>query len=476
MKHIVEPIGGEFGVSCVIPTLDEVIGLMEKKLQFNRGYTRFIMHPYVQEFIDKQIQDGEYGIVVSSLETARFFTQEYSPVGNCTLTGNEHYGLIKTTDQSDFDILFRDMRNTGFILNPHIAKSLVEEKKIEKNPELKKKLIQELSEIEKGANPDRTLLFVSGMAALAGVLFSKNIRENKGHTIMVGNPYIDSRELLQKIAARKLQNTVDFISVDDDIEKYIKKDTGFILIEFPTNPLIRCTDIEKIVHIAHKNKIKVMIDSTIATPFNISPLKLEVDIVMHSTTKFLNGMNDHIGGVLFFNNSVSSEIIAEIKTFQNTHKIDLCDQEAEILLNNLKEFNSRMKIINKNTLELAEWLNHHDKVEKVFYPLLESHSDYSIAKKYLPQGAGGLLSFVLKKSGLENAKKFYNHCTLPGKGPSLGSEQTLLCPITLLTFFHESDEMLKQLGQNRYTMRVSVGTENIDEIKNHLNQGLLKIS
>jgi cystathionine beta-lyase/cystathionine gamma-synthase len=254
-----------------------------------------------------------------------------------------------------------------------------------------------------------------------------------------------------------------------NLEKYIDKNTAGVIVEFPSNPLIQLVDIEKIVKISHSMGAKVLVDNTIATPYNFNPFYYDVDITVHSTTKFLSGKNNHIGGVVLTKDHDSGEKIEEFNKLIN---IKMNFNDIRVLTRNIKQFERRMQIINDNSIKIANFLSSHKAIKRVHYPGLENNPDHALMKKYL-KGGSGLLSFILDESTMENAEKFYDNLLPPVlKGPSLGSEKTLLSPYVIMAHYEDSKEELERLGFDFYLMRLSIGIEDAETIINSLNHAL----
>ncbi|HEY1405098.1 MAG TPA: PLP-dependent aspartate aminotransferase family protein [Spirochaetota bacterium] len=466
-------IGGEHGVSSVYATLDDIISFKEGSLKVTRGYPRFVMHPYLDALARITAPGCDYRWVLSSIEGARFLRDEFSPTLDIEIIERSGCAVVAVSSAKKFAILYEDVRNTGFTLSSRRAKRILcgvndpEKGSIEL-------CAAAISQLEKGSVPEHTYLFSSGMGALFAALYSA-FREEKPGAIIVGNPYVDSIQLFSKYLTRKGFSAPKVVSDALAFEKTLDDATGIVYLEVPTNPLLRVADLERIVSAAHARGIVVLVDSTIASPFNISPFEFGADLIMHSTTKFLNGHNDHMGGVLLINPSSQLVSPARVRDFVHRTGSVLDPEEGKILLSHLDGFESRMEIINRNTLLVARYLSSHPAIEHVYYPLLESHPDFDLARKYLVRGASGVVSFTLSESSLECARLFYDNCTIPGKGPSLGAEETLLCPITLLTYFFADDAMLQAMGLDRYLMRLSVGVEDPYVIIAQLEAGLRAI-
>lgn len=359
-------------------------------------------------------------------------------------------------------------RYSGFIVS---SRKLKQKKipNIEKISRYTKSVKERISALE-NTSSQNCFLYPSGMAAIFTSILSI-LSPEKPNFIALGSLYVDTIRILEKWVGKYNLNNPIFITKDiiANLEKYINNKTAGIILEIPSNPLIQIIDIEKVVNIAHEYGCKVIVDSTIASPYNIKPFDYNVDIIVHSTTKFLSGENNHIGGIILTNNE---NIKKKIDEFNKILKLDMFISEIKILNNNLKNFEKRMEIINSNSNKIAHFLANHKAIKHVYYPSLENNPNYLLMKKYL-KGGSGLISFTFKNSTYETAEKFYNNLTPPIlKGPSLGSESTLLSPYVVMAHYDDSKENLKKLGLDFYLMRISVGIEPSDQIINSLEQGL----
>lgn len=330
-------------------------------------------------------------------------------------------------------------------------------------------LKKRIADLENGY-PEYCYLYPSGMAAVFTSILSLLSKE-RPKFIALGSLYVDTFRILEKWPQKfNLDNTI-FIrdAMEENLEKSIDSKTAGVIVEIPSNPLIQLIDIKKVVDIAHSRGAKVIVDNTIATPYNFNPFDYEVDIIIHSTTKFLSGKNNHIGGVLL---TMDSEIAEKVKNFNDIINLNMDFNDMKVLYRNLRNFEKRMKIINENTKVIANFLYNHDSIEKVYYPSLEGNPYHFLMKKYLKAGSG-LISFVLRNSNKENAERFYDNIISPIlKGPSLGSEKTLLSPYVIMAHYEDSKEELARLGFDFYLMRLSVGVEPVERIINSLKQAL----
>ncbi|MBF0280697.1 MAG: PLP-dependent transferase [SAR324 cluster bacterium] len=314
-------------------------------------------------------------------------------------------------------------------------------------------------------------LFPSGMQSITTLLTLVR-RPGKAQIIAVGHLYTDTYALLTYAKQRTGDVENIFIGVDemDQLPAAINEQTAAIITETITNPLNDVPDLEAIVAIAKKHKIPVIVDNTFATPLHCNPLELGVDFVLHSTTKYFSGKNDHAGGAVLLNDSVVAQTIAN---YQSQWGVELSSLESSILWQRLEDFEVRMERFQNNALQVAEFLQRHPGIEKLYFHNFPSHRSYEVSQRILT-GSGSVMSFTLKRPGMEGLRKFYDaplqHIL---KAPSLGSNQTIVCPYTLLAHYHEPDEALEELGLPRYLIRLSVGCEmDINPVIESLDQAL----
>ena len=545
---IVKPIGGFHGVSAIFPNFKDVIDYEEGNIILNRGYPRFVTHPFVRHIEDvyKVKYNSLEALCFQSFESAIFLTFEYyimkgrkffvsdglpskffeffnqkfpnfimkTEISNADILlinvnqwkndiksqNNIVVGIAETKIEDfnafskKFDILIQyDKKNDiGIIIfyidiHPDIillrrhSGLIASSRKIcrtsesyqenYKKQENNLKII--LSKLEK-TDLNNCFLYPSGMAAVFSAIYSL-ISSDKSRFIALGSLYVDTIRILEKWPQKYSINETLFIpnNFESVLKNNIDENTAGIIFEIPSNPLIQLLDVEKIVSIAHNYGVKVIVDNTIASPYNLNPFDYDVDFIVHSTTKFLNGKNNHIGGVLLTRDKEYKE---KVKKLYNLMNLNMALDDIKTLTRNLKNFEIRMKKINQNALKVAKYLDNHPSVKKVYYPFLKTDHNYNIAKKYL-NGGSGLISFTLNDSTKENAENFYNNIKLPIlKGPSLGSEKTLLSPYVIMAHFNDPKEKLKQMGLDFYLMRLSIGIDSLEKIIRSLDEALSYIN
>ncbi|HJH07299.1 MAG TPA: methionine gamma-lyase [Fusobacterium ulcerans] len=267
---------------------------------------------------------------------------------------------------------------------------------------------------------------------------------------------------------------VEFLDTSDleAVKKAMKKNTRVVYLETPANPNLKISDIEEIAKIVHTNEYtKVVVDNTFASPYLQKPLLLGADLVVHSATKYLNGHGDVIAGFVVGN----KELITEVKLFgiKDMTGSVLGPTEAHLIIRGLKTFEIRMQRHCENAMKVAEYLNAHPKVSKVYYPGLKDHEGYEIAKKQMT-GFGGMMSFELE-GGFEAGKTLLNNLEMCALAVSLGDTETLVQHPASMTHSAYTKEELKEAGIPEGLVRLSVGLENIEDIIADLDKAFEKI-
>ena len=299
-------------------------------------------------------------------------------------------------------------------------------------------------------------LFPSGMSAFHSLM---NLLRNKSRpqVIVIGLMYSDSYNLLMK-PGRSFRWEAEFVGLDqlESLSQTINSKTAMIFTETITNPLLEIPDLERIGEIASEHCVPFVVDNTVGTPLNCQPLDYNADYVIHSTTKYLSGSNDHAGGAVLVKNSMDANAL---DNFQRCWEMKISYLESVALWEYMQDFQERMERFNKNGTILAEFLAEHFAVDFVYHPSLSTNSSYAEAKKLL-KGNGGVVSFTLKDESENALKKFYDReFSSIIKAPSIGSNLTLICPYTLLTNYFYTDEELKEINLPRYLIRISAGCE-----------------
>ncbi len=313
-------------------------------------------------------------------------------------------------------------------------------------------------------------LFPSGMSAVHSVMNLLR-KKSKNQVIVIGLMYSDSYNLLMS-PGRSSRWEAEFVGLDEleKLDQIISEKTAMIVTETITNPLVEIPDLERIGEIASAHEVPFVVDNTVASPANCQPLDFDADYVIHSTTKYLSGSNDHAGGAVMVKNSSGA---SALDNFQRCWGMRISSLESATLWECMQDFQERIQRFNTNCSVIAEFLSAHLAVDFVYHPSLNSHSSYDTAKKLL-SGNGGVVSFTLKDESENALKKFYDReFSSMIKAPSIGSNQTLICPYTLLTNYFYTDEELKEIKLPRHLIRISAGCETeIDGILDDLDLAL----
>lgn len=258
----------------------------------------------------------------------------------------------------------------------------------------------------------------------------------------------------------------------EEVKNAMKENTRVVYLETPANPNLKIVDLEEISKIAHTNpNTLVVVDNTFATPYIQKPLKLGVDIVVHSVTKYLNGHGDVIAGLVVTNKALADQI--RFIGLKDMTGAVLGPQDAYYIVRGMKTFEIRMERHCKNAKAVAEFLDKHPKIEKVYYPGLETHEGYDIVKKQM-KDFGGMISFELK-GGYEAGKTLLNNLKLCSLAVSLGDTETLIQHPASMTHSPYTKEEREAAGITDGLVRLSVGLENVEDIIADLEQGLEKI-
>lgn len=258
----------------------------------------------------------------------------------------------------------------------------------------------------------------------------------------------------------------------DEVKNAMKKNTRVVYLETPANPNLKIVDLEALSKIAHTNpNTLVIVDNTFATPYMQKPLKLGADIVVHSVTKYINGHGDVIAGLVVTNKELADQI--RFVGLKDMTGAVLGPQDAYYIIRGMKTFEIRMERHCANAKKVVEFLNKHPKIEKVYYPGVETHPGYEIAKKQM-KDFGAMISFELK-GGFEAGKTLLNNLKLCSLAVSLGDTETLIQHPASMTHSPYTKEEREAAGITDGLVRLSVGLENVEDIIADLEQGLEKI-
>jgi cystathionine gamma-synthase len=275
------------------------------------------------------------------------------------------------------------------------------------------------------------------------------------HVVLFRDCYRRTRQLVTQTLLRfGVEHSVVDAGDLSAMERALRPNTRLVVTESPTNPLNFCVDLESLSAIVKaKGRIRTLVDSTFATPINSKPLSLGIDLVLHSATKYLSGHNDVLGGVV----AGPSHIISLLRDTRGIVGSVLDPHAAFLIMRGLKTLSLRVQRQNENALAVAKALEQHPKVERVFYPWLESHPSFPIASAQM-LGGGGVVSFIVR-GGRAAASRVVDAVRIPQIAASLGGVESLIDQPAIMSFFELSDEELNKIGIDPALIRLSVGVE-----------------
>ena len=310
--------------------------------------------------------------------------------------------------------------------------------------------------------------FASGMAAINCLM---SLLKSGDHVVAGHNLYGGSFRLFERVLKDfGLTFTYSNTCQLEEVERAIRPNTRLLFIETPTNPIMEITDIASAASLAHSRGIRLAVDNTFMSPYFQRPLALGADLVVHSTTKYLNGHSDGVGGAILLNDAALAD---RLKFLQNAAGAVLGPFDSWLVLRGVKTLAVRMEQHNRNGLSVAQFLQRcHPKIKKVHYPGLPSHPQHELAKRQMT-GFGGMISF--EAGSLENARKVLKSVRLCSLAESLGGVETLISHPASMTHASVPPEERNHLGITEGLVRISVGIEEVEDIIADLDQALEKI-
>ncbi len=308
--------------------------------------------------------------------------------------------------------------------------------------------------------------FASGLAAISTIL---ELLDSGSHVIASDDLYGGSFRLFDKVRRRSAALEFSFVDMTSTaaVEAAIRPNTRMIWVETPTNPLLQLADLAGIAALAKKRGLTTVADNTFASPYVQRPLEQGIDIVVHSTTKYLNGHSDVVGGCAVTNNA---DIAQRLKFLQNAIGAIAGPFDSFLALRGLKTLALRMERHCSNALKIARWLEASPKIGRVIYPGLESHPQYALAKKQMA-AFGGVISTEIK-GDLASAKRFLERTRLFTLAESLGGVESLIEHPAIMTHASIPEDQRAMLGISDTLVRLSVGVEDADDLIADLGQAL----
>lgn len=314
---------------------------------------------------------------------------------------------------------------------------------------------------------EAAVLMASGMAAITTTLLAM-LRTGQ-HVVLTSDVYRKTRQFAAQVLVRY---GVDIDVVDPSvaaIEAALRPNTRVIFTEMPTNPYLRLVDLARVAELARSRRCKTIVDATFATPVNLRPIEHGIDLVVHSTTKYIGGHNDIMGGVVVG----AAPIVSAIREHLGMLGAVLDPHNAFLLLRGAKTLALRVRQQNTSAMHLAERIAAHPAVARVWYPMRDDHPDHALARAYLG-GGGGVVSFELS-GGLAAGSRFIDALTIPKLAPSLGGVESLVEQPALMSFYELAPDERAAIGIREGLVRLSVGIEDIADLERDLDRALAMI-
>jgi cystathionine gamma-lyase len=308
--------------------------------------------------------------------------------------------------------------------------------------------------------------FASGLAAAATVL---DLLDSGSHIIAMDDLYGGSYRLFERVRRRSAGLDFSFIDLNDAdaLKASLKPNTRMIWAETPTNPMLKLVDLRKVAAFAKKHGLILVVDNTFCSPIVQRPLELGADLVLHSATKYLNGHSDIVGGIVVAGNR---ELAEQMAFLQNSVGAIAGPFDAFLAMRGLKTLHLRMKAHCESALELARWLEIHPAIEQVIYPGLKNHPQHALARRQM-DGFGGIISAEVK-GGSKRACKVLERCELFALAESLGGVESLIEHPAIMTHASVPQANRKRLGISDGLIRLSVGVEDVADLKEELTAAL----
>jgi len=307
--------------------------------------------------------------------------------------------------------------------------------------------------------------FSSGLAAAGSVL---EILESGSHIISVDDLYGGTYRLFERVRKQSAGLNITYVDLIDpkNLAPTIGPETRMIWVETPTNPLLKLIDLAAIAREARKHNIITVADNTFATPWIQRPLELGVDIVLHSATKYLNGHSDVIGGAVV---TANEELAKKIGFIQNAVGSIAGAFDSFLMHRGMKTLGLRMQRHCENAAHLAVWLETRKEIERVIYPGLKSHPQHELALRQMKDNYGGMITIILK-GGLSAAESMLKRCKIFTLAESLGAIESLIEHPAIMTHASIPKEIREKAGISDGLIRLSVGIENVEDLKTDLEQ------
>lgn len=313
-----------------------------------------------------------------------------------------------------------------------------------------------MADLEDGA---QGYAFASGLAAAGTIL---ELLDSGDHVICMDDMYGGTYRLFENVRKRSAGLEFSYVDASDlaALEAAIRPNSKMIWVESPTNPLLRLVDFEAIAALGRKHELMTVADNTFASPYVQRPLQFGFDVVMHSTTKYINGHSDIVGGVVVVRDD--ADLRERLAYLHNAVGSIAGPFDAFLAMRSLKTLSVRMERHSSNAMAVAEFLSGHDKVAEVYYPGLSSHPQHDLARRQMDH-FGGMVTAILK-GGLEESRRFLERTELFALAESLGGVESLIEHPAIMTHASIPPEIRAELGISDSLVRLSVGIEDVDDL------------
>jgi cystathionine gamma-synthase len=481
----------DHAVSVCLPRWRDVIGYEEGDPEvldsLECGYPRFLPHPDVAELFlaaqsefAKNSKKPESALVFPSLAAA-WRCADYVKRRTGTSCRLESYGWGSLTvvllDETAYDTAWKYWQHSGEIVSSRLAETALADAPLDPaavaaGEEATRILRDRIAALYPGAAPDDVFLFSSGMGAISAVYRALTSRRQAEPTVQVEFPYLDSFKLQEQFGSGVIDLTVTASGGVAELDSHFAAGgkAAAVFTEVPSNPLLRTADLAGIAAILQREGVPLVIDDTVATPVNVEPFRF-ADVATSSLTKLFSGVGDVAAGSVVLN--PASPFYEELKGALPGEESasPLFARDAVVLEQNSRHFAERVEATNENALALVEWLETRPEVASLWHPSRECRESYEAVMRQ-EEGFGGLVSIELR-GGESAAAAFYDTLEI-SKGPSLGTNFSLVSPYTLLAHYHELDWAAER-GAPRNLIRIWVGLEDPEDLEDRFTRAFAAI-
>lgn len=460
--------------SVCLPTWDSIIGYEEGRDRIMKrlrvGYPRFFKHPTVERLFDNAkaevAGENEEVIVLPTRASVQRAHRWVERRAETAVRITSYHGLqvliVPAKAKAEANQYWRF---SGEVVSSRQAQDFLDGEPREGS---KSHLVVRALAKFTGAVPENSFVFASGMAAVTSVLRALPGLQKGKKTLQLEFPYVDCLKVQELFGHGVVYlNEATGESFDEALKRIRQGEFAGVFTELPSNPLLRTVDLARVAKACEEGGTPLIVDDSATGPFNVEALRF-ADVVTSSLTKWLSGEGDVMAGMAAVRaDSPLAETLCQSLAGDAEDSAPLYIGDAEVLLSNLKGYTKRMKIVNANGMELAAWLADHPAVAQVWHPSLTTRGNYDAVRRK-NGGYGGLLSFVLKAP--KKTPKVYDALRL-SKGPSFGTNFTLVCPYIMLAHYHEL-EWAEGCGVPANLLRVSCGLEPIETLKAAFDEAL----